>query len=202
MPILRSQAVRGRARRFESLFIPRSTVITVWEFLRANGFQGREQLCFLAGRVVEDGALPSAQVTSCVLPLTVATAGFVTLTSHAQTAVVLEALEQRREIPLMSLHTHGDGGVDGCGPSHSEIDDHGVALTPEDGLFSGIVPYFAQGSPFEFVRQTTVYEQLDGKWMRLSDESKQRRIVVHDDTLRIVPVSVQSDASSGMEPCE
>ena len=194
MPILRSQAVRGRARYYESLFIPRSTLITAWEFLRASGVRGQEQLCFLAGRIVEDGPLPSAQVTSCVLPLTVATASFVTLTDHAQTAVVLDALERRRELPLVSLHTHGDGGAAGCGPSHSEIDDHGVALTPEEGLFSGIVPYFALGSPFDFVRQTTVYERIHGEWVRLSTEAKQRRIVVHDDTLRIVPVRPESAA--------
>ena len=81
------------------------------------------------------------------------------------------------------------------GPQHSLIDDHGVALTPEDGLFSGVVPYFAQGSPFQFVGQTSVYERVNGQWVRLSNESKEERIVVHDDTLRIVPVRAASECT-------
>jgi hypothetical protein len=188
MPILGSETIRGLARRFQRLYIPRSTLIAAWEFLRATGAKGQEQLCFFGGRVVEDGAWPSAQVTCCVQPLTASTQGYVTLTSHQQAALVLDTLEQRHEHPLMSLHTHSDGGWGGYGPQHSLIDDRGVALTPEDGLFSGIVPYYAQGSPFHFVRQTSVYERVDGKWMRLSQEAKEQRIVVHDDTLRIVPV--------------
>jgi hypothetical protein len=197
MPIVQSRAVRGGVRCYRRLFIPRSTVITAWEFLRANGVHGREQLCFLAGRIVEDGVAPSAQVTSCVLPLTVSTAGYVTLSDHAQTAVVLDELERRCERPLVSLHTHADGGWGGCGPQHSAIDDHGVALTPEDGLFSGIVPYFALGSPFDFVRQTTLYERLDGVWVRLSSRSKAERVVVQDEMVRIVPVCPRSERSNG-----
>jgi hypothetical protein len=195
MPILGSKTVLGRARRYERLYIPVGIVIASWEFLRATGARGHEQLCFLVGRIVEDGARPSAQVTSCVLPLTASTPGFVTLTSHEQTALLLDELERRREQPLMSLHTHSDGGWGGTGPQHSLIDDHGVALTPEDGLFSGVVPYFAQGSPFQFVGQTSVYERLNGQWLRLSNESKARRIVVHDDTLRIVPVRTASECA-------
>jgi hypothetical protein len=95
----------------------------------------------------------------------------------------------------MSLHTHSNGGWGGNGPEHSVIDDHGVALTPEDGLFSGVVPYFAQGSPFGFVSQTSVYERLDGRWVRLSKEAKQKRIVVHNDTLRIVPVPTAAECA-------
>jgi hypothetical protein len=188
MPILRSETARGPVQRFERVYILRSTLVAAWEFLRETGAKGREQLCFLAGRTVEEGADMSAQVTSCVLPLTASSPGYVTLTSYEQTALVLDALERRREQPLMSLHTHSDGGWGGYGPQHSAIDDRGVALTPEDGLFSGIVPYFAQGSPFHFVRQTSVYERVHGKWERLSNEAKQQRIIVHDDTLRIVPV--------------
>ncbi len=195
MPILESKTVRGRAQRYERLYIPLSIVIGSWEFLRATGAKGHEELCFLAGRVIKDGARPSAQVTSCVLPLTASTPGFVTLTSHEQTALLLDELERRHEQPLMSLHTHSDGGWGGCGPQHSVIDDHGVALTPEDGLFSGVVPYYAQGSPFQFVGQTSVYERLNGEWVRLSRECKEKRIVVHDDTVRIVPVlSASEDA--------
>jgi hypothetical protein len=192
MPILGSETLRGLARRYERLFIPLGILITAWEFLRATGARGHEQLCFLAGRIVEDGAWPSAQVTSCVLPLTASTPGFVTLTSYEQSALLLDELERRCEQPLMSLHTHSDGGWGGNGPQHSVIDDHGVALTPEEGLFSGVVPYFAQGSPFQFVRQTSVYERVDGKWVRLSNEAKEKRIVVHNDTLRIVPVRAAS----------
>ena len=195
MPILGSKTVRGRARRYERIYIPLGIVISSWEFLRATGARGYEQLCFLAGRIVEDGAKPSAQVTSCVLPLTASTRGFVTLTSHEQTALLLDELERRREQPLMSLHTHSDGGWGGIGPQHSLIDDHGVALTPEDGLFSGVVPYFAQGSPFEFVDQTSVYERVDGEWLRLSKGAKEKRIVVHDDTLRIVPARAVAECT-------
>ncbi len=187
MPIVHSETTRAPTRYYDRIFIPRATVISAWEFLRSNGARGHEQLCFLAGRVVGDGDSLSAQVTSCVFPLTVSSPGYVTLTSHCQTAVVLDALELRHEVPLMSLHTHGDGGAWGCGPQHSSVDDHGVALTPENGVFSGILPYYAQGSPFDFVRQLSLYERVEGKWERLSDTSKERRLVVHDDVVRIVP---------------
>lgn len=188
MAILESQVSRAKALHFARLYIPRGVVITLWEFLRANGVKGHEQLCFLAGRIVEDDAPwgSSAQVTSCVLPLTVANAGYVTLTNHAQTSLVLDELERRNERPLMSIHTHGDAGHSGCGPEHSEIDDHGVALTPEDGLFSGIVPYYALGSPFDFLEQIAVYERQAGEWVKLDPESKTERIFVYDETVRIV----------------
>ncbi len=189
MPIVHSETTRGPTRYYDRIFIPRNTVISAWEFLRSNGARGHEQLCFLAGRVVGDDDLPSAQVTSCVLPLTDSSPGYVTLTSYSQTAIVLDALERRGEVPLMSLHTHGDGGAFGCGPQHSSVDDHGVALTPENGVFSGILPYYAQGSPFDFARQLSLYERVEGKWERLSDASKERRLVVHDDVVRIVPAT-------------
>jgi hypothetical protein len=187
MPIVHSETNRQPTRYYDRIFIPRNTVISAWEFLRSNGARGHEQLCFLAGRAVGDDNLFSAQVTSCVQPLTDSSAGYVTLTSYAQTAVVLDALERRGEVPLMSLHTHGDGGAFGSGPQHSSVDDHGVALTPENGVFSGILPYYAQGSPFDFVRQLSLYERVEGKWERLSSSSKERRVVVHDDVVRIVP---------------
>lgn len=174
-------------RRFARLYVPWSTLITAWQFLAQGGVRAREELCFLAGRIVADTDGAAGQVTSCVLPLTQAEAGFVTLTSHAQTAVILDALERRREVPLMTLHTHGDGGWHGRGCEHSAIDDEGVALTPEDGLLSGIVPCYALGSPFSFVRQTTIYERLEGKWTRLADDDKERRVIVHFDTVRIAP---------------
>ena len=188
MAILDSQVLRAKVQHHERIYIPRSIVITMWEFLRANGLRGCEQLCFLAGRVMQDDPScgTSAQVTSCVLPLTEASAGYVTLTDHAQTSLVLDELERRDERPLMSIHTHGDGGYAGFGPEHSEIDDHGVSLTPEDGLFSGIVPYYALGSPFDFLQQTSMYERLGGKWVKLSAASKTERIFVHDETVRIV----------------
>ena len=96
MTILDSQVSRAKSQRYERLYIPRTIVITVWEFLRSNGLIGREQLCFLAGRVVQGAANSesSAQVTTCVLPLTQANAGYVTLTNHAQTSLVLDELEQ------------------------------------------------------------------------------------------------------------
>ena len=52
-----------------------------------------------------------------MLPLTFARPGYVTLPSHAQTALILDALERRREVPLATLHTHGDGGRHGAGSS-------------------------------------------------------------------------------------
>jgi hypothetical protein len=185
MPVLLSEVHREPARRFGRLYLPRGTLLTAWEFLRGNGHHGCEQICFLAGRVVEDEEGPAAQVTCCVLPRTHATAGYVTLTSHAQTALILDALEERRERPLATLHTHGDAGH-AEGPEHSTIDDRGVALTPEDGLFSGIVPYYALGSPHDFVRVTSFYERWEGRWLSLGLQEKRRRLVVHDDVVRIV----------------
>ncbi len=187
MGILSVESGREAQLRYTRLFVPCAILVTAWEFLRHNGDLGMEQLCFLAGRAVQDGEGIAAQVTSCVLPLTGASASYVTLTSHAQTALILDELEARAELPLVSLHTHGDGGAAGCGPEHSEIDDHGVALTPEDGLFSGVVPYFAHGSPFDFVRQTTLYERVDGSWLRLGEDEKHARIILHNHTLRMVP---------------
>ncbi len=187
MGVLSVESRREAQRRYARLFVPTATLITAWEFLRHNGDLGMEQLCFLAGRPVCNGGEIAAQVTSCVLPLTGASAGYVCVSSHAQTALILDELEARGEVPLVSLHTHGDGGAAGCGPEHSEIDDHGVALTPEDGLFSGVVPYFAHGSPFDFVRQTTLYERVDGRWLRLSVGVKRARIVLHNPPVRMVP---------------
>ena len=186
MPVLTSTAARRAAVRFRRVYVPLGTLVTAWEFLRANGSRGREQLCFLAGRVVDGASGPGAQVTCCVLPLTVASEGYVTLTSHAQTALILDHLEGRDEIPIFSLHTHGDGGAGGCGPEHSEIDDRGVALGPEDGVFSAVIPHYALGSPFGFPHQSTVYERVAGVWQRLSPEERDARVIVHGDTLRFV----------------
>ena len=187
MPIVSIRSTRAEPRRYARVYVPRTTLITAWEFLRSNGERYLEQLCFLAGRVVLNGTDVEAQVTSCVLPLTTASCRYVTLTTYAQTAVILDSLEARRELPIMSLHTHGDGGYGGCGPRHSVIDDHGVALTPEDGIFSGVVSYYALGSPFDFLDQTTFYEQVDGEWVRLSREEREKRVIVHNDSVRIVP---------------
>jgi hypothetical protein len=186
VPVLSSSAARRAAIRYDRVYVPLGTLVTAWEFLRANGGRGQEQLCFLAGRVVIGAAGPAAQVTSCVLPLTVATESYVTLTSHAQTALILDELEARSEIALFSLHTHGDGGVDGCGPEHSDIDDRGVALAPEDGIFSAVIPYFALGSPFTFPHQSSVYERWGGVWRRLDAEERDQRVIVHGDALRFV----------------
>jgi hypothetical protein len=186
VPVLTSTALRRATVRYRRVYVPLGTLVTAWEFLRANGSQRREQLCFLAGRVVHETAGPAAQVTCCVMPLTEASAGYVTLTSHAQTALILDALEQRSEVPLFSLHTHDGGGADGRGPEHSPIDDHGVALGPEDGVFSAVVPYYALGSPFGFPDRSTVYERVAGSWERLSPEECAARVIVHGDTLRLV----------------
>jgi hypothetical protein len=186
VPVLTSSAVRRGAARYRRLWVPLGTLVTAWEFLRANGTQRREQLCFLAGRIVEGARGPAAQVTCCVMPVTEATAGYVTLTSHAQTALILDALEERDEIPIMSLHTHGDGGADGSGPEHSDIDDHGVALGPGDGIFSAVIPHYALGSPFGFPSRATLYERVAGGWERLSPEECAARVIVHGDTLRLV----------------
>jgi hypothetical protein len=123
-----------------------------------------------------------------VLPVTLADAGYVRLTGHAQTALILDALEARGETPLLSLHTHGDGGWGGGGCEHSSIDDAGVALTPEEGVWSGIVPWYARGSPSSFVADASFYERVDGKWLRLPEREKEQRVLVHDDLVRIVPV--------------
>jgi len=188
MPIVCADARLAAAPRYGRLFIPLGTLVTVWEFLRLNGSRGREQLAFLAGRAVVDG---SAQVTSCVLPVTSANGGYVTLTSHAQTALILDTLEARRETFLMALHTHPDGGDQRCGPSHSEIDDHGVALTPDDGVFSAVIPHYALGSPFRFPDGSTIYERVDGAWRRLATDEVDERVVVHGETLRMVPAGAR-----------
>jgi hypothetical protein len=187
VPVVTCEAAPLAPRRLARLFVPRSTLLSAWQFLADGGAQAREALCFLAGRIVADGDGPAGQVTSCVLPLTHASAGYVTLRSHAQTALILDTLDGRHEVPLMTLHTHGDGGWHGTGCEHSAIDDAGVALTPEDGLFSGIVPHYAQGSPFSFVKQVALYERIGGKWFQLSPDEKERRLLVHDDVVRIVP---------------
>jgi hypothetical protein len=174
--------VRFAPRRLARLYLPWSPLLSAWQFLAQGGAAGQEELCFLAGRLVADPEGVAGQVTSCVLPVTQASAGYVTLCSHAQTALILDALERRREVPLMTLHTHGDGHC-----QHSAIDDGGVALTPEDGLLSGVVPYYALGSPFSFVRQTAIYERVEGKWTRLADGEKERRVLVHDEAVRVVP---------------
>ena len=87
----------------------------------------------------------------------------------------------------MALHTHPDGGDDGGGPLHSAIDDHGVALTPEDGVFSTVISHYALGSPFRFPYGSTIYERVDGAWRRLETDEVEERVVVHGDTLRLVP---------------
>ena len=189
MPVLTSEARPAPARRFARLFVPRATLGAAWEFLRAEGRRGCEQLCFLAGRAVEDRGAWAAQVTCCVLPRTRVSPGYVTLTSHAQTAAILDALEARAEQPLVTLHTHGDGGREGFGPEHSSIDDVGVALTPEEGLFSAVVPWYAQGSPRDFVRVASFYERRGGSWLALGPEERRRRILVQDDVLRVVPAA-------------
>jgi hypothetical protein len=186
MPVLSSRPHAPAAPHFTQLYIPLTTLITTWQFLAANGSQGREQLAFLAGRVVDTPTGPAAQVTSCVLPFTLATESHVTLTSYAQTARILDELETRQERPVASIHTHGDGGANGWGPEHSTIDDHGVALGPEDGVFSIIVPYYALGSPFGFPHQCSVYQRVTGAWQRLTPAERAARVVVHGDTLRFV----------------
>jgi len=185
VPVLSSTAPCRSAARFRRVYVPLGTLLTAWDFLRANGNEGHEQLCFFAGRVVDGGTGPAAQVTSCVLPVTVATPGYVTLTSHAQAALILDSLEARNEVPIFSLHTHGDGGTAGCGPEHSTIDDHGVALGPEDGVFSAVIPYYALGSPFGFPERVTIYERVAGQWHMLSPDERAARVIVHGDTLRL-----------------
>jgi hypothetical protein len=191
VPVLSSTAPAAAPARFARVWIPLGTLITAWEFMRANGARGHEQLCFLAGRMVDDGGSTAAQVTSCVLPVTLASPGYVTLTSYAQTAVILDHLEARAEIPILSLHTHGDGGGRGCGPEHSTIDDHGVALGPEDGVFSAVIPYYALGSPFGFPAEASVYERVNGAWQRLDPDEREARVIVHSDTLRLSSVRAQ-----------
>jgi hypothetical protein len=187
VPILSRERAPLAPRRLARLHVPRDTLRTAWEFLAEAGGRGHEQLCFLAGRIVADADGPAGQVTCCVLPLTLANGGYVRLTGHAQTALILDTLERRSEIPLLTLHTHGDGGWHGGGCEHSSIDDAGVGLTPEDGVFSGIVPWYAQGSPASFVPDSSFYERVEGKWLRLSEEEKERRVRVHGDAVRIVP---------------
>lgn len=187
MPILARERTPLAPRRLARLYVPRATLCTAWGFLAEAGGRGHEQLCFLAGRIVADADGPAGQVTCCVLPLTLADAGYVRLTGHAQTALILDALEGRGETPLLSLHTHGDGGWHGGGCEHSSIDDAGVALTPEDGAWSGIVPWYARGSPSSFVAHASFYERVDGRWLRLPEHEKAQRVLVHDDVVRIVP---------------
>lgn len=184
MPLLNVAATPAAPLRFERLYLPLATVVAAWEFLRVAGERGLEQLCFLVGREVADGGARAAQVSACVLPVTVATPSYVTLTSHAQTASILELLEARGEIPLVSLHTHGGGGA---GAEHSSIDDHGVALVDVDGVFSGVVPHYAAGSPLDFVEETTLYERVAGSWVRLGAREKRERISVYRETIRVVP---------------
>jgi hypothetical protein len=193
VPVLSSTAPVVAAARFARVWIPLGTLITAWEFLRANGARGHEQLCFLAGRIVDDGGSTAAQVTSCVLPVTRAAPGYVTLTSFAQTAVILDHLEARAELPILSLHTHGDGGERGCGPEHSAIDDRGVALGPGDGVLSAVIPYYALGSPFAFPAEASIYERVDGTWRRLDPGEREARVIVHGDTLRFSTVRTEED---------
>src|SRR5438093_7142607 len=80
MSIVSAEPRLAAAARYGRLYIPLGTLVTAWEFLRANGNRGREQLCFLAGRAVAREGGPAAQVTSCVLPVTTAAPGYVTLT--------------------------------------------------------------------------------------------------------------------------
>ena len=185
MPVLSARTAGAPRPRLERLYIPLGTLVAAWQFLREGGARGCEQMCFLAGRLIAAPDAAAAQVTSCVLPLTLATAGHVTLTSHVQTAVILDHLEARAELPLVSIHTHPDGGVAGCGPEHSSVDDHGVALVPEDGLFSIVVPHYAFGSPFAFPAQCGVYERVAGRWEQMRPEVAAERLIVHGDTLRM-----------------
>jgi hypothetical protein len=185
VPVVSARVVAAARPRLERLYVPLGTLVSAWQFLREGGAGGCEQMCFLAGRWLGAPEAAAAQVTSCVLPLTVATAGHVTLTSHLQTALILDHLEARAEVPLASIHTHPDGGTSHCGPEHSTVDDRGVALVPEDGLFSIVVPHYAFGSPFAFPGHCGVYERWEGRWHRVAPESAFERLVVHGDTLRI-----------------
>jgi len=186
VPVLSTRTAGAPRPRLEHLYIPLGTLVAAWQFLREGGARGCEQMCFLAGRLIAAPDTAAAQVTSCVLPLTVATAGHVTLTSHVQTAVILEHLEARAELPLVSIHTHPDGGTASCGPAHSSIDDRGVALVPEDGLFSIVVPHYAFGSPFEFPEHCGVYERVAGRWEHVPPSAAAERLIIHGDTLRMV----------------
>jgi hypothetical protein len=188
MPILSSEARGAPVARYERLYIPLGVLVTTWEFLRASGHERREQLCFLAGRAVVSAAGTAAQATCCVLPMTAATGAYVTLTSHAQTALILDALENRDEVPLLSLHTHPDGGVDGCGLRHSEIDDRGVDLAPGNGVFSAVIGHYALGSPLLFPRRSAVYERTDGTWRLLPPAERDARVIVHSEMVRVVRV--------------
>jgi hypothetical protein len=187
MPILAARPAPRRSVRYERLYLPGHTWATAWAFLRESGGRGLEQLCFLGGRTVQDGAGLGAQVTSCVLPLTVATPCHVTLTSVTQTALILDALDDRREIGIASVHTHpGAEGSDGL-PAHSTVDDEGVALVPDDGVFSLVVARFARGSPWDLAGQVAVYERLAGAWRRLPREEVCSRVVLQHHEVRIVP---------------
>lgn len=187
MPVLSSEPRHPGNCCYAQVYIPLGPLITAWEFLRANGEQGREQLCFLAGRTVTSESGTAAQVTSCVLPVTAATSSYVTLTDHTQTALILDALEGRDEVPLMSLHTHGGGGADGCGLAHSQVDDAGVALSSEEGVFSAVIGHYAHGSALEFPRHSAIYERLGDGWRRLLPDERDARVIVYSETLRLVP---------------
>ena len=41
---------------------------------------------------------------------------------------------------------------------------------------------------------STVYERVDGTWQRLSARERAARVMVHGETLRLVPVHDQRDA--------
>lgn len=177
MPVLAARALPLAPRRYARLWVPRPIWLAAFGFLRESGRAGREQLCFLAGRAL--GA--DAQVTRCVLPQTIATPSYVRLLGPAQVARILDALEAAGELPLASVHTHGDLGHDGEGPRHSAIDDHGVALTPErDGLFSLVVGAFARGAPFDLAAHSTLYERAGGAWHRVPRRDLAQRLVFHD----------------------
>ncbi len=194
MPILSAEVQGAAIARYDRIYSPLGVLVTAWEFLRANGSEGHEQLCFLAGRAVMVPAGTAAQATCCVLPATLATGSHVTLTSHTQTALILDALEDREEVPLMSLHTHPDGGGDGCGPRHSEIDDRGVALGPDDAVFSAVIAHYALGSPLLFPRRSSVYERVRGTWHLLPPPERDARVIVHTEMLRVVPVETRRHA--------
>jgi hypothetical protein len=197
VPVLSATTRCVGAPHYARLFIPLGTLVTAWEFLRARGSRGCEEMCFFAGRVVADENAPAAQVTSCVLPVTVTNAGHVTLTSEAQTALILDALEARAEVPLASLHTHPDAGPADGGPVHSQIDDHGVAITPDEGLFSIVIAHYAQGSPFAFPRRSSVYERVGAAWRLLAPAERNERIVVCGDVVRVVPVNARYPEGEG-----
>lgn len=196
MPILTTEVQPAAVARYDRIYIPLGVLVTAWEFLQASGYEGHEQLCFLSGRAVTTPVGTAAQATCCVLPATLATGSHVTLTSHTQTALILDALEHREEVPLMSLHTHPGGGGDGCGLRHSEVDDRGVALGPEDAVFSAVIAHYALGSPLLFPRRSSVYECVRGAWHLLPPSERDARVIVHTEMLRVVPAGTRRQAES------